>query len=73
MVTAIVFPAGILLPERTIHSDWFLVLTAFVAINTVMYVALAIAKAVPRVHPRELLPGRHPRSETRSIHPDEPR
>lgn len=73
MVTAILWPAGILLPERTIHSDWFIVLTVFVAINTVMYVALAIAKSVPRVHPREWLPRKYRRSETRSIHPEGPR
>lgn len=73
MGTATVHPAGILLPEGTIHSEWFLVLMAFVAINTVMYVALAIAKTFPRVQPREWLPRRYRRSETRSIHPDAPR
>lgn len=63
---------GILLDQDVIYSDWFAVLAAFVAINTVMYVALAIAKTVPRIHLSEHLPRRYRRSETRSIHPDGP-
>ena len=40
------FPAGFLLPESTLQSDAFAVLAAFVAINTLMYVALAVAKDI---------------------------
>ena len=35
---------GILLPEEVLQSEFFAVLAAFVAINTIMYVTLAIAK-----------------------------
>lgn len=61
---------GILLPESTLASGWFAVLSVFVAINTVMYVALAIGKVLPKVYPRDWLPRRYARSRTRSIHPD---
>lgn len=68
--TAPGIPAGILLPESTLHSQFFAILAAFVAINTVMYAALAIAKIVPMVHLGDLIPGRRRRAETRSIHPE---
>ena len=61
---------GILLPESVLHSTWFAVLSVFVAVNTVMYVALAIAKTMPKLYPRDWLPRRYARAETRSIHPD---
>lgn len=51
----------------------FDLLAAFVAVNTVMYVALAVAKAMPKVYPRDWVPRRYQRAETRSIHPDGPR
>ena len=35
-----------LLPESVLHSGWFAVLAAFVAINTVMYVVLALAMLI---------------------------
>ena len=69
-MTAAVVPAGILVPESLLHSPWFAVLATFVAINTVMYAALAIAKILPKVHPSEWIRTRNERSETRSIHPD---
>ncbi|MGM7775504.1 hypothetical protein ACSVHC_05705 [Arthrobacter sp. KNU-44] len=65
-------PAGILLPEQILHSDWFAVLATFVAINTLMYGALAIAKILPKAHPGDWVRTRNQRSETRSIHPDAP-
>ena len=61
-------PAGVLLPEVILHSDWFAVMAAFVAVNTVMYAALAVAKILPRLHAPEWRRGR--RSETRSIYPE---
>ncbi|WP_153504309.1 hypothetical protein [Cumulibacter manganitolerans] len=73
MTTAQLLAAdGILLPESTLQTGWFSVLAAFVAINTVMYVALAIAKVLPKVYPRDWLPRRYTRSETRSIYPETP-
>lgn len=64
-------PAGLLLPESVLSSDWFAVLAVFVAINTVMYVTLAVTKTLPKIHVRDLLPRTYIRSETRSIHPDD--
>jgi len=64
---------GILLPEGIVHSRTFAVLAGFVAINTVMYVALSIGKTLPRLYVSELLPRRYERGETRSIYPDGPR
>ncbi len=63
---------GILLPRATLETPWFAVLATFVAINTVMYVALAVAKLLPPVHPGGWFTSRDRRGETRSIHPDAP-
>ena len=40
--------AGILLPSSVLHSGWFQALAAFVAINTLIYAALSLAKLIPR-------------------------
>ncbi|PKW27523.1 hypothetical protein [Phycicoccus duodecadis] len=63
-------PAGIVLPESVLATPWFAVLTVFVAINTVMYLALAVGKILPKLYPRDWLPRRYARDRTRSIHPD---
>ena len=63
---------GILLPRSTLETPWFAVLATFVAINTVMYVALAVAKLLPPVYPGSWFTSRDRRGETRSIHPDAP-
>ena len=63
--------AGIL-PESVLQTTWFMVLSSFVAINTVMYVALAVAKILPKVRPRDWFPRTYTRAETRSIYPDTP-
>jgi hypothetical protein len=62
-------PAGILFPESILHSPFISVLAAFVAVNTVIYATLAIAKLLPSVRWGDLFPGRRRRSETRSIFP----
>ena len=62
--------SGMLFSENTLGSLWFSVLAAFVAVNTVMYVALAVAKILPKVHPRDWLPRTYVRAQTRSIYPD---
>ena len=64
---------GILFPESILHSDLFAVLAAFVAINTVMYGALAVAKMLPKVYPGDWITSRNRRIETRSIHSDSSR
>jgi hypothetical protein len=61
---------GLLLPEATLHAGWFGVLAAFVAINTVMYGALALAKILPKVYPSDWTRGRNRRAHPRSIYPD---
>ncbi|GEP39443.1 hypothetical protein NPS01_31060 [Nocardioides psychrotolerans] len=43
-------PWGILFPSSLLRSDLFGVLAAFVAINTMMYAALAIAKMLPKLY-----------------------
>jgi hypothetical protein len=40
--------AGILLPAEVIHSRWFQALAAFVAVNTLVYAALALGHLIPR-------------------------
>jgi hypothetical protein len=61
---------GLALPEAILHSDVFSVLAAFVAINTVMYVALAVAKMLPKIYLSDFVDRRNRRRETRSIYPD---
>lgn len=63
-------PAAGLLPESTLHSDAFAVLAAFVAINTVLYSALALAKVLPKIYLSDWVHRPDRRAETRSIHPD---
>lgn len=63
-------PTGLLFDETVFQSPFVSVLAAFVAVNTVTYAALAIAKLVPILRVSDFLPGRHRRSETRSIYPD---
>jgi hypothetical protein len=63
------WPHGNILPESTLHSETFAVLAAFVAINTVMYGALAVAKMLPKVYVADWFTDRHRRAESRSIHP----
>ena len=62
-------PAGLLLPESFLQSEFFQVLATFVAINTLLYVTLAIAKMLPRVHPTDWVRGRNRRRESRAILP----
>lgn len=64
---------GILLPESVLHSRPVALLAAFVALNTVLYVALSIAKALPKLYVDDYRPRRYERGETRSIFPDGPR
>ena len=70
----LLMPLGILFPGSVLHSDFFAILAAFVAINTVIYAALAIAKIVPILRLADLRPGGgfSRRSATRSIYPETP-
>jgi len=60
--------AGVVFPVETLQSGWFAVLASFVAVNTIIYVALAVTKLLPA--PRLRHRGRSRRAETRSIYPD---
>ena len=61
---------GRLVPEGLLHSELFAVLAAFVAINTVMYGALAVAKMLPKVYPTDWVTSRNRRVASRSIYLD---
>jgi hypothetical protein len=63
---------GILLPEDILSTPAFQFIAAFVALNTIMYVALAIAKVLPKIYVSDLVSRHGRRRETRSIHPDAP-
>lgn len=60
------------LPHTWLTSPWYATLTAFVAINTLVYVALSLCKILPRLHPTTWFRpnGANRRRETRSIYPD---
>ena len=57
-------------PSSLLHSEGFAVLAAFVAINTVMYAALAVAKMLPKVYPSDWLQGSNRRARVRGIYPE---
>jgi hypothetical protein len=57
------------LPDSLLTSTPVRILAAFVAINTVMYGALALAKVLPRLHPTRWIRRDNRRSEDRSIYP----
>ncbi len=65
-----VLTAGLLLPEGLMHTRWFAVLSAFVAINTVLYLTLAIIKILPKAYLSDWVDHRNRRAETRSIYPE---
>ena len=71
-MTTTVHPMGLLLPEDLLHDEFFAVLAGFVAINTIVYVTLAVAKMVPKVYVRDWFGTRNRRAETRSIDPGAP-
>jgi hypothetical protein len=67
-----VLPMGVLLPDSILRNELIAVLAAFVAINTIVYVTLAVAKMLPKLYIRDYLSSRNRRAETRSIDPDAP-
>lgn len=64
--------AGIVLPSGTLSSGFIAVLSSFVAINTVIYVTLAVFKLLPKIYLSDYVNRRNRRRETRSINPDDP-
>ena len=69
-LAVLLVPLGILFSQDVLRSGAFQFLAAFVAVNTIMYVALAVAKMLPKVYLSDWRPGRSRRTETRSIHPE---
>jgi hypothetical protein len=59
-----------ILPTVVLHTQWFADLTAFVALNTIMYAALAVAKVLPKVYVSDWGGARNRRAQTRSIYPE---
>jgi hypothetical protein len=57
------------LPESIMHTPWFTTLSTFVAINTVLYLTLAIVKLLPKFYMSDWVNRRNRRSESRSIYP----
>lgn len=62
-------PNGLIFSESSLHTEAFAVLAAFVAINTLIYVALAVAKMLPKVYLSDWIHRSNRRAQTRSIHP----
>lgn len=56
-------------PLVTDHVTTVSILAAFVALNTMLYVGLALIKMTPRIRLGRRLRRSYVRAETRSIHP----
>jgi hypothetical protein len=65
-------PTTAVLPSDWLASPLYATLTAFVAVNTLVYVVLSISKILPRLHPTSWFQrnGANRRRETRSIYPE---
>jgi len=63
---------GILLPSSLLSSPFFAVLSTLVALNTLIFVTLAVVKMLPAIQPGDIVGRRGRRKETRSIYPDAP-
>jgi hypothetical protein len=68
-VTGVLLFAGVL-PENIMHTPWFAALSMFVAINTVVYLTLAVIKLLSKAYLSDWIDQRNRRSESRSIYPD---
>ena len=56
-----------LLPEAWLHGRVFVLASTFVAINTLIYLALALVKLMPVVVPARWLPHHYHRAESRAV------
>ena len=68
-MTGVLLLASVL-HESIMHTPWFASLSMFVAINTVLYLTLAIIKLLPKAYVSDWIDQRNRRSEIRSIYPD---
>jgi diguanylate cyclase (GGDEF)-like protein len=69
--------AGILLPQSTLTSPWFLVFAAFVGVNTIIYIGLTLSRLIPwprQVHPQRLraILGVRPATQEETLKPLRP-
>jgi hypothetical protein len=69
-VSAATILAWAILPESLLHTQWYAVLSGFVAINTILYVSLSVFKILPKVYVHDYIQHRGRRAETRSIYPN---
>jgi hypothetical protein len=56
--------------DDLMQAPWFGQLSAFVAVNTVLYLTLAIIKTLPKAYLSDHIDRRDRRSESRSIYPE---
>ena len=68
-MTSVLLFASVL-PQNIMHGPWFAALSMFVAINTVLYLTLAIVKLLPKAYLSYWIDLRNRRGETRSIYPE---
>ena len=69
MMTVTVFAVALLL-ESILHTNWYAVLSSFVAINTLLYVSLSVFKILPKLYLNDFVRGHDRRASTRSIYPN---
>ena len=69
-MTGVGLLGGVVLPQSIMHTHWFAVLSMFVAINTVLYLTLAIIKLLPKAYLSDWVDQRNRRAESRSIYPE---
>lgn len=62
-------PWGILFPASVLEHPVVAVLSAFVAVNTLVYTVLALGKLLPKLYLSDVVTHRDRRSETRHIDP----
>jgi hypothetical protein len=68
-VTSVLLFAGVL-PDNIMNTPWSVALSTFVAVNTLLYLTLAIVKTLPKAYLSDWIDQRNRRSESRSIYPD---
>lgn len=68
-MTGVLLFAGVL-PDRIMRTPWFAALSMFVAVNTLLYLTMAIIKTLPKAYLSDWIDQRNRRSESRCIFPD---
>lgn len=68
-MTTIGIVAG-LLPRSIMDTQWFAVLSVFVAVNTLLYLTVAMIKLFPKLYLSDWIDHGNRRNETRNIDPN---